>query len=116
MPNLPEKQAEWNKVAAKVIEEVAEWRESHAEASFVEIEEAIDQRLAKLRSQMLKDSSQEQVIKEAGDSPNCAECGVRLQKRGKRSRRVLTERNENLELERDYLVCPKCGVGFFPPR
>lgn len=116
MPSQPQKQPNWDKLAAKVFEEVQEWQKEHPQAKFVEIEAAIDQRLAKLRSQMLKDSTQGQPTNALTPNPECEKCGVRLQKRGKRSRRVLSERGENIELERDYLVCPKCGVGLFPPR
>jgi len=45
----------------------------------------------------------------------CEACEVRMQKRGKRKKRVLSKRGE-IELERQYYVCPQCGVGVFPPR
>jgi hypothetical protein len=46
---------------------------------------------------------------------NCEPCQVRMQKRGKRKRRVVTKRGE-IELERQYYVCPRCNEGVFPPR
>ena len=45
----------------------------------------------------------------------CTECQVRMQKRGKRKKRVVTKRGE-IDLERQYYVCPQCGEGIFPPR
>jgi Zn finger protein HypA/HybF involved in hydrogenase expression len=45
----------------------------------------------------------------------CERCHVRMQKRGKRKKRVVTKRGE-IELERQYYVCPQCGEGIFPPR
>jgi hypothetical protein len=45
----------------------------------------------------------------------CEGCQVRMQKRGKRKKRVLSKRGE-IDLERQYYVCPHCGVGVFPPR
>jgi ribosomal protein S27AE len=116
MSNLPEKEAEWDKIATKIFREVAEWNRAHPEAKFVEIEEAIDQKLARLRSQILKDSSEGKAVNSEQNRLKCGECGVKLHKRGKQKRRVLTEQGENLELEREYLVCPNCGVGLFPPR
>jgi len=44
----------------------------------------------------------------------CEECGARMQRRGKRKKRIVTLNGE-VEVERDYYVCPKCGSGFFPP-
>jgi hypothetical protein len=45
----------------------------------------------------------------------CQACQVPMQKRGKRKKRVVTKRGE-IELERQYYVCPQCGQGAFPPR
>ena len=45
----------------------------------------------------------------------CEGCQVRMQKRGKRKKHVVTKRGE-IELERQYYVCPQCGEGIFPPR
>jgi YgiT-type zinc finger domain-containing protein len=45
----------------------------------------------------------------------CEACQVRMRKRGKRKKRVVTKRGE-IELERQYYVCPQCGEGVFPPR
>ena len=45
----------------------------------------------------------------------CEGCQVRMHKRGRRKKRVVTKRGE-IELERAYYVCPQCGVGVFPPR
>ena len=44
----------------------------------------------------------------------CEACQVRMQKRGKRKKRLVTKRGE-IELERQYYVCPQCGQGHFPP-
>lgn len=45
----------------------------------------------------------------------CEACQVMMQKRGKRKKRVVTKRGE-IELDRQYYVCPQCGEGIFPPR
>lgn len=45
----------------------------------------------------------------------CETCQVRMQKRGKRKKHVVTKRGE-IELERQYYVCPQCNDGVFPPR
>lgn len=45
----------------------------------------------------------------------CEACQIRMQKRGKRKKRIVTKRGE-IELERQYYVCPHCNKGVFPPR
>ena len=44
----------------------------------------------------------------------CQECNVVMHKRGKRKKRVVSKRGE-IDLERDYYVCPQCDRGSFPP-
>jgi len=48
------------------------------------------------------------------DRQKCKKCGAELQKRGKQKRRMQTWGGKEVELERDYGVCPKCGEVFFP--
>ena len=45
----------------------------------------------------------------------CPTCETKMQKRGKRKKRILTARGE-IEVERQYYVCPVCKTGHFPPR
>ena len=44
----------------------------------------------------------------------CTSCQIAMHKRGKRKKRVETLRGE-IEIERQYYVCPQCGAGTFPP-
>jgi len=44
----------------------------------------------------------------------CEACQVMMHRRGKRNKRVVTLRGE-VEIKRDYYVCPECGTGIFPP-
>lgn len=46
---------------------------------------------------------------------NCKACGSKMYRRGKRKKRIETLRGE-IEIERQYLVCPDCGESSFPPR
>jgi len=55
--------------------------------------------------------SQQQPL---ADRVQCATCDERMYRRGRRKRRVVTTRGE-VEIERQYYVCPKCGAGYFPP-
>ena len=45
----------------------------------------------------------------------CEKCQVRMHKRGKHKKQLVTKRGE-IELERQYYVCPECKTGVFPPR
>jgi Zn finger protein HypA/HybF involved in hydrogenase expression len=64
-----------------------------------------------MRSAMQEVAQREQVVPE---QVICETCQVAMQKRGKRKKRVVTKRGE-IELERQYYVCPQCGSGVFPP-
>ena len=44
----------------------------------------------------------------------CEQCNTLMHKRGKRKKQVLTLRGE-VEVERQYYMCPSCGEGTFPP-
>jgi DNA-directed RNA polymerase subunit RPC12/RpoP len=46
-------------------------------------------------------------------SNECPKCGGKGQKRGKRSKTVISSQGE-IQLERAYYVCSQCGAGFFP--
>ena len=48
------------------------------------------------------------------ERPVCPECGKEVKARGKRVRRLTSQSNQVLELERSYAVCPQCEAGFFP--
>jgi DNA-directed RNA polymerase subunit RPC12/RpoP len=50
----------------------------------------------------------------ASGEMTCPSCGGRMQRRGRRKKRLVTVRGE-VELERAYYVCPKCGNKRFPP-
>src|SRR5918912_3009770 len=111
MTDLPQKSAAWNELAQQIFAQMQEWHHQHREASFDEIEAAIDQGLARLRAQILTDS-----IQTAHNSSQlnpkilkCEKCGVKLYRRGKHSRQLITQAGQTIRLERDYLVCPDCG-------
>lgn len=97
-----------------------EWRQQHPTATLREIEEAVDERIKTLRAGMLEElvkmSSQAEWSEAAEEEkPRCEQCGERLVSRGKRSRSVQTSGGKQIEIERSYGTCPKCGQGLFPP-
>lgn len=98
-----------------------DWREQHPTATLREIEEAMDERLAKLRAGMLEElvkmSPQVEWSQAAPESrPTCEQCGKPLESRGKRSRWLQTSGGQQIEISRGYGTCPQCGQGLFPPR
>ncbi|MBI5668058.1 MAG: hypothetical protein HZC41_08610 [Chloroflexi bacterium] len=44
----------------------------------------------------------------------CEPCGGKLRYKGKKSKHVVTGRDE-VVVERDYYHCEQCGIGYFPP-
>ena len=71
--------ARWHQVAEDVMTGMKEWRIAHPQATFREIEAALDERLARLRARMLEDAL---LVSRAADweagsgaSPVCPECG-----------------------------------------
>ncbi len=111
---------EWENLANEVLSGMKEWRMQHPRATLSEMEVALDERLNRMRARMLEDmalasevASLEKVEAEA--RPTCPYCGESLVSRGKRGRRMQTNGGEEIILRRSYGVCPKCGVGIFPP-
>ena len=85
-----------------------------------EIEAELDQRLARLRARLLQDSALQSPARDwqetpAEQQPVCPECGQVLEAKGSQRRELQTHGQQAVVLERQYGVCPKCGLGFFPP-
>jgi hypothetical protein len=108
----------WNGLGEDAVSGMLEWRQQHPKATFREIEKEVDERLAVMRARMLSDaavasSSAEWIID--GKVPVCPNCGMELEKKGKKKRKMQTRGGQEVELEREYGVCPRCGQGIFPP-
>jgi hypothetical protein len=73
--------------------------------------------IGKMGHEMMRDAMQAVAETEQieGELVVCETCGCRMHKRGKRKKQIITRRGE-IELERQYYVCPQCGEGIFPPR
>lgn len=113
-----EKVGQWRELSEAVVVGVQEWRMQHPKASLVEIEKEIDQRLARLRARMLQDTALQSAARDwqAGEEkPVCPECREELQMNGEHQRHWQTHGQQEVVLARKYGVCPKCGLGFFPP-
>lgn len=93
------------------------WRQAHPRATWGEIEAAIDAQLGPLRAQVLGDTAMASDATDLrGERPVCPTCGERLVAAGPRRRRLRSEGETALDLERTYARCPDCATGLFPPR
>jgi YgiT-type zinc finger domain-containing protein len=111
----------WEELSAGVAREMKEWRAGHPRATLREIEAALDERWARVRAQILEEAAvvsplaDVRAAQASGTEVRCPECGQALAERGRARRRVTTQGDQALTLERSYAVCPGCGAGLFPP-
>ncbi len=79
-----EQKAYWRQLSDEVARHMVEWRREHPKATFRQIETALDERLAKLRTQMLQDTAQASAAAtaEGEDRPLCPDCGQPMEGRG----------------------------------
>ncbi len=109
-----EQKAQWRELSEQVFEEVLMWREKHPHATMREIEKELDDRIFELRAKMLADTA-EGSGEVAREEVKCPDCGARMVRKGKKKRTLLLREGQEVELEREYLVCLECGRGLFPP-
>jgi YgiT-type zinc finger domain-containing protein len=110
---------EWQAKSEELNAGIAEWRQEHPKATLREIEAEIDRRLDEYRAKMLSDTANlgwSAEWKEGAEGPECPVCGTKVVGKGKKKRRLQTRGGNAVELEREYGVCPVCGLGIFPPR
>ncbi len=112
--------AKWDELAEEVMSGMKEWRLQHPRATFGEIEQALDERLAKMRARMLQDAALASAAADLTRAQEeersvCPECGAQLEARGTAVRELTTQYNQTVALTRSYGVCLQCGAGFFPP-
>jgi hypothetical protein len=110
----------WKELAQEVLLEMRQWREEHPEATLQEIEEEVDQRMARMRAGLVEGTAMSSVAVEVGSQggkqpTRCPTCGGVLQARGKQVRTLRTTGEQTVRLSRSYGYCPTCQVGFFPP-
>lgn len=111
---------QWTASSLDLIIGMEDWRTQHPIATFTEIEQALDGRLADLRAQMLQDLALQSAAATWSAAPaarpTCPACATPLIQRGTRRRRLRTLGGRVVVLHRPYAVCPRCQRGLFPPR
>ena len=106
----------WLADAAARFTSLEAWRQAHPTASWAEIEAAIDGELSQLRARMLGETAMSSDATDlTGARACCPDCGAPLQAAGTHVRRLRTEQERGVALERTYGRCPACGAGLFPP-
>lgn len=113
-----ETKKKWQGMSDDIFSGMLEWRIGHPKATFREIEEEVDKRLAGMRARMLADAAISSASADwEGQEKGavCPKCGVELEKKGKKKRGMQTKGGQEVEIEREYGECPKCGQGIFPP-
>jgi len=100
--------------AQKAIKKMLDELPEVDEITLSDMEEATGVMGRSIMQQSLQKPTQEKQPKQA-EIVHCQACGEKMQRRGKRKKRVESLRGE-IEIERPYLVCPNCGETYFPPR
>lgn len=110
----------WREETTAVEQAMAAWRTDHPRATLAEIEAAVSAQMGGLRARLVERLARatEAAVVSAHPRrarPCCPQCQAPLHPRGRHQREVITEGDQVLRLEREYAVCPTCGVGLFPP-
>jgi uncharacterized protein with PIN domain len=111
----------WQALYEKAEGTVKGWRKTHPKATFTEIENEVDEEMARVRAQMIEDMALESASadfrgKEDSERPKCTGCGAVVQANGEKSRQMVTDHEQSVELQRSQARCPGCGATYFPPR
>lgn len=104
--------------AAAMEARLKQWRRDHPQATFDEIEDAVQAEVehwqAQVMRQLVAGEAAPEMVPAAG--PACPSCGGHMQRCGRRAREVVSRMGQPIRWERPYYVCPACGAGLFPPR
>ena len=98
----------------KMLKNIEKWKQNHPKATMVEIEQAVEKELDKLRQGLIEQLANDQP--EGVAESDCPECGTKMVRNGLKKRRLKGKGNQEVKLEREQLKCQKCGLTFFPPR
>jgi len=91
---------------------LSNWHATHPDASFLEMEEAVEAQLHQLRASLVAEQTERTFVPEY---PMCRECGAQMEPRTQGERHIVLGGDETVDLHRSYAVCPSCGAGLFPP-
>lgn len=112
-------QKDWNELYEEASQAMRRWRREHKRATLTEIEETVDEELARIRAQMIQDlamSSEAAEIRSLPkeDRPKCPQCGRPAMANGRQKRQLATDHEQVVELNRSKAYCRHCKLSFFP--
>jgi hypothetical protein len=113
------KKRNWDDLFAEAEAAVREWRTKHKRATWAQIENEVDTRLAVVRAQMVQELALESELAnikrlEQDKRPKCPLCERPLSANGQDRRQIVTDHEQVVELERSKAYCSHCKVSFFP--
>ena len=114
------KREKWAESFQQASEKISEWRGKHPRATFTDIENTVDEELARVRVAMIQDLALASALTDIkrlapGERPKCPGCDRPLSANGQQSRQLITRHEQVVELERSKGYCRRCRVSFFPP-
>ena len=114
------KQRKWDEMFGEASERMEQWRRENRKVSLRAIEKEVDGELARVRAQMIQDLALESEMadirgKRREEGVKCPECGAVVKANGQERRRLVTDYEVEIDLERSKAKCSGCGVSFFPP-
>lgn len=92
--------------------DLASWHATHPDATFADMEAAVEAQIAHVRAVLLKEHTGGTYEER---HPLCAQCGTIMQPRARTPRTMVLPGEETVRLERTHVVCPACGARLFPP-
>ena len=104
-------------VLAALSAPLADWRAAHPQATFAEIEAAVEAQLGQLRAQLIADAlPKEAELCPEPEGRQCPRWAVGLVRRGTHRRTLRVVGDGPVTVTRTYWTCPRCGDGLFPLR
>lgn len=112
-------QKDWEDLYQEASEVTRRWRREHKRATLTEIEETVDQELARVRAQMIQDLAMASEMADVRsmareERPKCPQCGRPAVANGRQKRRLTTDQEQVVELNRSKAYCRHCQLSFFP--
>jgi hypothetical protein len=112
-------QKDWDELYQEASKAMRRWRQEHKRATLTEIEETVDEELARIRAQMIQDLA---IASDVADirsmakeeRPKCPQCGRPATANGRQKRRLTTDHEQVVELNRSKAYCRHCKLSFFP--
>jgi hypothetical protein len=112
-------QKDWDELYQEASQAMQRWRQEHKRATLTEIEETVDEELARIRAQMIQDLAMASDVADIRslakeDRPKCPQCGRPVTANGWQKRRLTTDHEQEVELNRSKAYCRHCKLSFFP--